>query len=53
LVGQALFIPSLCEGLPVRFCRSYIAPDSQECLSYSTTRPNAKFFDRRITGENV
>jgi len=33
-VGQALFIPSPCEGLPVHACRGHIVPDRQECLFY-------------------
>jgi hypothetical protein len=37
LVGQALFIPSPCEGLPVQVCGGDIAQDSQECLSYRAT----------------
>jgi len=34
VVGQALFIPSPCEGLPVQVCRAEITLDSQEWLSY-------------------
>ena len=34
LVGQALFIPSPCEGLPVRFDLAAAQVDRQECLSY-------------------
>jgi len=34
LVGQALFIPSPCEGLPVLLGCGEIVPDRQECLSY-------------------
>src|SRR6266853_1624352 len=33
-VGQGLFIPSPCEGLPVQVCCGEIKPDRQECLSY-------------------
>jgi hypothetical protein len=35
LVGQALFIPSPCEGLPVQVCGAQTALDIEEWLSYS------------------
>jgi peptide-methionine (S)-S-oxide reductase len=40
LVGQALFIPSPCEGLPVHFCRGEIVSDRKEYLYYR--------FERRV-----
>ncbi len=33
-VGQALFIPSRCEGLPVQRNLATADVDTQECLSY-------------------
>ena len=39
LVGQALFIPSPCEGLPVQVCGAEIALDRQECLSCEAKWP--------------
>src|SRR5882762_9507910 len=37
LVGQALFIPSPCEGLPVRLCNGEIVSDRKE-MSYHLER---------------
>ena len=37
-VGQALFIPSPCEGLPVHLCRGEFVLESRECLSNSKWR---------------
>jgi hypothetical protein len=40
-VGQPLFTPSPCEGLPVLLCCDEIVPDRRECLSYQATLPTA------------